>query len=405
VKLTDLNWWRLAAVAIFCSILAVWLALFGASGAGIQFPNMPPAGHLIEKRAADLFRENIAQDKASAELAKSISQYARNAFASAPLSPSALTILGRENQDEIRRKELFGYIFNINRRDKMLLTSALEVSARQGDIDGIITAIDRLIRVSPQSAETLFVALVPTLHDAQSLAVFEKFFAEPKNWSSTFLEMAAKDPEAVRNAALLRMKMDGSATDFNDADRAILRGLARTGDASSMMQFYNNIAEEYGGETTLNPGYGMIDWRAELPPIEWSIKEDQDVRASLPRADGGLEYYVRSGHGGLLASRTVSAPSEFRLRAVQSLPPNNKSPLRVTLKCAGGGGVGTTVALNEAVTVSAPISLGSSCNALTIEITARVRLREPTARGKLCQLGFVPIDQSTDQGGSVCRET
>jgi hypothetical protein len=272
----------------------------------------------------------VQDGKTPRAAAADIMPLARQAFIREPLSPSALAVLGLGQSDPARGQALLSEASALDKRDSLLQSAVLQDQLEREDVPGMLTTLDRILRVQVEARPLLFSVLKKALADPASLGAFQRILQSDDkvlpgdtDWRVSFLRSAATDPQVTANLGALRLQ-----TDFGDAefDRRLLRGLVAQGQVGLASQIY---AKAKGA----HPASSNTLWPTTLPPFDWGLADDEGFRAE-PSIDGkNLDIYVASGEGGVVAHRLMNTPKRVTLSL--TMRSGTSDDLRLQASCPG----------------------------------------------------------------------
>lgn len=311
-------------------------------------------------------------------LAKAQKPHVLAAIRYEPLSPRAHALAIMAETDPRTKGEWIAAASRLNRRDIILQGLALEYHAARGDYPATIATIDQMLRVKPERADTIFPLLTSALTFDETVPVFAQLLADPLPWRDAFLMHAAQDGKARGNLARLRSQIDFDNADF---DRALIAGLVSQGEIRTAADLYSTLA------SSTTPGRSH-EWRGDYPPFDWTFADDTAFRAQPSSDPSKLEFNIRPGRGGILATRIIETPSTpFAIRFQNDISPAGQvEDLKLELRCASGSTPFFAQAFVPGDARFEVQGVPAYCQYLKISINARAWSGLPALRGTISQM-------------------
>ena len=311
-------------------------------------------------------------------LAKAQRRHVLAAIRYEPLSPRAHALAIMAETNSRKKGDWVAAATSLNRRDVILQGLALEHHAARGDYPAAIATIDQMLRVKPERSDTIFPLLTSALTFDDTVPVFAQLLADPLPWRDAFLMYAAQDGKARNNLARLRSQIDFGNANF---DRSLISGLVSQGEVSTAADLYS----QFGSSSKSGRSH---EWRGDYPPFDWTFADDAAFRAQPSSDLAKLEFSIRPGQGGVLATKIIETPSTpfaIRLRNDISLA-GQAEDVKLELRCANGSApfFGQVFVPGEARFEVQ--SVPADCRYLTISINARAWSGLPALRGTISQM-------------------
>lgn len=334
---------------------------------------------------ADMGTDASAAQATSALDAATLARFARAqnphviaAIRYEPLSPRAHALAIMAETDPGTKGDWIAAASSLNRRDIILQGLALEHHAARGDYAAAIATIDQILRVKPERSDTIFPLLTSALTSDETVPVFARLLADPLPWRDAFLMHAAKVDKARDNLARLRSQIDFGNEDF---DRSLISGLVAQGDLARAAQLYTKLESPALSD-------GAYDWRQNYPPFDWTLANDAAFRAQPGNDPARLEFSIRPGRGGVLATRMIDTPSTpFAIGFKNEISPAAQAKdVKLELRCASSSTPFLEQAFNPGDARFEVQSVPADCQYLKISINARAWSGLPALRGTISQM-------------------
>ncbi|MEM6492891.1 MAG: hypothetical protein AAF650_00790 [Pseudomonadota bacterium] len=383
---------RLIALGLGAAALAILMALQALSSAATRSnPQVAVTlngfnGMAREQLAARVFLDASAQAQDIPKAAASARDLALTAYRSEPLVPKALMIAALSTPEAQDKDRILRLASRLNRRDLSLQAAVLEQKISVGDYTGVIATLDQILRVHPDYRAEFFPVLEEALVAPGTLEAFEDMLDGSSPWHERFLFHALRNPAARAQLAQLRPSITVTRVEF---DRRLISGLAAQGEFELAQSVYNLAT---GQEDTMGgPVEETLAWSGQYPPFEWQLIDARDIRAQESRDGEDLELFVRAGQGAVVAQRFITVPAPELSLATTLEPTQANLAGRVTLSVFCGAARQPLAQLDLARGENAlPLpALDADCEALRIELSARVLRGDPTLRARLARLRLV----------------
>jgi hypothetical protein len=313
-----------------------------------------------------------------AALARAQKPYVLAAIRYEPLSPRAHALAIMAETDARTKGDWIAAASSLNRRDIILQGVALEHHAARRDYPAAIATIDQMLRVKPERSDTIFPLLTSALTFKDTVPVFAQLLANPLPWRDAFLLYAARDSKARDNLARLRNQIDFDNEDF---DRSLIAGLVSQGEIRTAAELYSrHLASSKPGRSH--------EWREGYPPFDWTFADDAAFRAQPSNDPSKLEFSIRPGRGGILATKVIETPSTpFAIRFENDISPAGQvEDVKLELRCASGSAPFFAQAFVPGDARFQIRSVPADCRYLTISLNARAWSGLPALRGTISQM-------------------
>ena len=340
-------------------------------------------GEAASRWAGALFTAELAKRRDPVKAAAGVQPVADQALDSTPLSPQAIAVSALNAPAGAEREAIVAAGYALNRRDPLLQGVALEQFLAQQNAPAALATLDRLLRVQPEQGAVLFPILEEALGRRETIPEFGRMLDGSAPWHSTFLRGAVRNPALRANLAQIRLRTKLADPGF---DGQLLSYIAASGDLPMAGKLYRRIS----GKTLPTGGLGILDWRGDLPPFEWSLAQESGFYAS-PTADGeNLDVLIRPGKGGRLAGRLIPNPgTPFVLAIAADLGPfSQPEDFRLIVRCSGSNATLVDAKLGDQqksrqFRVAPP---AAQCAFINIELIGRAWRGEPDVRGQIARL-------------------
>jgi len=324
---------RKAAIIIAASLLALGAGSQALSNAladnrpGLAAQLSPFASEPQEREAARL----IEADAQTGAIDVSAAQApAGQALASTLLATEALGVVALGQEDPQQRAAVMDAALALSRRGRVLNSAALVTAVESRDTDRLLATLNRTLLLYPSQKDAMIPLMVEQLANAQLVPAFVQILETEPEWGEDFLIQAASQVELAPNLARVRLSLPLDTAVPYEADRAILRTLARTGQLAEAGRLFARIRSL----DEVAPARGSLGWDNEFPPFQWQFF-DQGGRFARPATDGhSLMVTTRAGYGGLLARRLIRLGDTTTVfQVTHSLDIGSASRVRLTLEC------------------------------------------------------------------------
>lgn len=287
----------------------------------------PFAAPAYERSAATLIRadaETNAIDVSEAQVP------AQHAVDDSLLATEALAVLALASENVEQRKAILDSALAVSRRGRVLNSAALVLAAEDQDTELLLSTLNRTLLLYPSQQEAIVPLLVEQLSNEQLVPAFVEIFETEPDWGQEFFIRAASDPDLAGNLARVRLGLSPDTAVAYEANRAILRVLARTNRTQEAAQLFARIRSMDEVPVTT----GSLGWENEFPPFQWDLY-DRDGRFARRSMDGSsIAISARSGLGGLLGRRLIRiGDSTVVFQVEHTLDPGTFSQVRLTLEC------------------------------------------------------------------------
>ncbi|WP_338242943.1 hypothetical protein [Aurantiacibacter hainanensis] len=323
------------AVAALLAILAGSQALSNALASrepALAARLSPLAAEASEREAASL----VSADTGALTIDVSAARGAASrALDRSLLSTEALAILALASPDPDRQAEIMEGALALSRRGRVLNSAAMMTYAETRQVDELLETLNRTLLIYPSQKEAMIPLLIEQLSNDGLVPAFVDLLATEPQWAEDFLVEAAVQDELADNLAAIRLALPRDTQVGYEADRSILRALARVRSYDTAAQLYARIL----GEESLPPVSGSLGWGNVYSPFHWDVYDRAGRFARVDSDGNALGLTVRSGNGGLLARRLIRLPETTTVFQVShTLDVRSASHVRLTLQCAQGEG-------------------------------------------------------------------
>lgn len=312
-------------------------AVLSAQSAGIALTHKQPATSLMlypgnglaqENLAAATFKANLEVSQVAADAALAAKSSALASYRNEPLTPEAHAILALTQRKVQARSEVIRRAAELDKREPMLQGLVLQEYVEVGDYTGVVTTLDRILRVRPSRSNELFPVLLTVFIQDGATEQFASVLNGTSPWHEKFLRYAVRQDTALTNLARLRRRMTFGNEEI---DKVLLINLAREGEVETGYRLYKQISET----TNVTSQDGLWEWDSDFAPFDWRFTDHADFRAQPSLDSNQLELYVRAGQGGIFARRIIKAPeAPFAISAQHEIRPIELADdVRLHLRC------------------------------------------------------------------------
>lgn len=246
------------------------------------------------------------------------------------LSTEALAILALAQEDAYRREAIIDAAFAASRRGRVLNSAAMIAALEASDTDRLLTALNRTMLLYPSQREAMIPLMVQQLADKRMVPAFVQLLQTEPEWAEDFYIAAAREPDLAANIAQTRLSLPPGTTVAYEANRAILRALARAGqwdEAGALFARINDL-------DAVPPISGTLGWSDEYTPLEWEFFDRSGYFARRATDGDSITVMARGGNGGVIARRLVRLPETTTVFQVShSLDMGSASRVRISLEC------------------------------------------------------------------------
>jgi len=381
-KTSSLNLPRLAISSVLCLAIAASLGYqsFSAIVAHAQ-PEIAAEmnlrnGHALERAAYAQFRENIKEPADTQDAAQSSRALAIASFRNEALVPKSWAILALAADEGGDRNAVLEPALRLNRREMSLQTAALSKAIEDESLSGAATAIDAILRVRPQRSQELFPLLLQAMAQPGAAGEFLQILDLTAEWQERFLLIATGNAEARLTLAQMHERLEFDDVSFS---RRLIGGLAAQGELAAAREIYQSVSA-LDDRASLDGGAAI--WADTFPPFDWYLVSTPEMRAEPSSSFDSLDVFVRSGHGGDVARKTLdldnlSASGRITVQSSRKLRDGN---LLYTISCRTGGAANVTGDLEEGVNRIVVNRDLTDCENPSIALRARAFRGEPDLR-------------------------
>ncbi|UAB78989.1 hypothetical protein INR77_04645 [Erythrobacter sp. SCSIO 43205] len=330
----------------------------------------------MERVAYAQLRENIQDPAETQGAAQSVRELALSSFRSEPLVPKSWAILALSADEGRERNAVLEPALKLNQREMSLQTAALSQAIEDESLSGAASAIDAILRVRPQRSQELFPLLLQAMAQPEAAGEFLQILDLTAPWQERFLLLAAGNAEARPTLALMHKRLGFDNVDFN---RRLIGGLAGQGELTAAREIYQRVSAK---EERVSTAGSAMSWTDTFPPFDWYLASSSDMRAEPSSSFNSVDVYVRSGHGGDVARKTLdrrdlSNSGRVSVRSSRSLRAGN---LVLNLTCPGTQAPVLSQDLEEGLNQLAIEPQLIDCSDPTIVFRARAFRGEPDLR-------------------------
>lgn len=378
---------RFAIFCFFVIALAVGLAL---QSAGIALTRKAPQtavalfplnGLAEEYLASTVFTSSLSDSGEPRAAARSAEGWALSSYRHEPLTPKSHAFLALAQEENDAWRKIVGISSKLDRREPLLQALVLQEHVETENYGGVVESLDGILRVKPSRAAELFPVLLNVFLQDEAVEELAKILDGSSPWHQQFVRFAARQPSALPNLIKLRRRV---SFDDEKLDQALIRGLAKEGDLRSAYDLYawlSNSRARKKAKDTLN-------WVTAFPPFDWSFTDTGEFRAQPSLDSDGLEFYVRSGNGGIFARRIIETPSAPFSIAVKNeiTPANLAKDVKLTLTCAKQKETFSETVFRKGELYHLVNAVPRDCPFIEIALTARAWSGQSALRGTISPL-------------------
>lgn len=309
---------------------------------------------------------------------------ALKAFELSALATDAGAIVALSAPQPEQRLQGVDAMSRLSLRGRLLNFSVMQAATESGDTQMALSAIDRVLVLYDDLRRTLLTYMVTSLADDEMVPAFEQVLASDPEWADLLFVQGARDRDALRNLARLRINMADVLTIEPRADRALLAQLVRREAWDEAFALYDDL---YTGPPMASDG--ALDWSSDYPPFNWSYADQREFRARPSPDDTELEVRIDGGSGGEFARRLVVRPEgALGLVIEHTLAPHpGARGIDIAVRCAQSG-----AELGTADFGISPVYVtfaDEPCTWIEVSMSGRVSSRDPDLRAKISSVRFV----------------
>lgn len=256
---------------------------------------------------------------------------ALQAFKAEPVATDAVAVVALSQHGQVR-SDLMLKAFDLSRRQQLVTGWLIGNSANQDNISATLKYHDTSLRTSATTRGVIIPVLANALADRSFIKPFQVVLNENPPWANFFWKQVITTPNALENAADLRLVMHNSNVrndQFEDAE--LINALVKAGMFGKAEQLFAKLSlSEKGTGIVKNSSFQL---EAKFPPFDWQLFSKGDYGTFLEK--GGLNLSAVQNSGGLFAQQLVKLPNdELILEAITSKEPPKSANLYLQLSCA-----------------------------------------------------------------------
>lgn len=303
-----------SGVILICGIIFSVIAGLAAIGAitenrspQIAIKLKPLNGFAAEKMSLLSIRPTIVANQGEFPSSPDANTYrwARDAFASEPITAGAIAVLALQIGGE-RKRQLMQEAFKLSRREPLVSAWLVSDSVSQNDLVSVLNYYDTIARTSTASLPVIIPAIASTLENGLFIDPLSTVLARRPGWANAFWEDVLSKPKSMQNAALVREKLFqmGVKTETY-RDEGLIGALVRSQYLVSAQRLYTLLRERPAQKINLLQN-GRFDTKPAYPPFDWELLSTGEFDAAI--ADGKLKFSAIQNAGGLFARQLINLP-------------------------------------------------------------------------------------------------
>lgn len=312
-------------IALLALAAAPAMAVQSAVNAGFSVPQslLSWNGFRLASRSRSMVAMEQDGQTLRVELAPEAERLALQAWAKEPLATDALFVLALT--EGAADEELLAEAAELNGRNRAVGLMLLQQAIQRGDVESMMSLIDRLARLRPSYASNLVAALHASLSDDASVDAIEQGLRNSPAWAEAFWRAVPKgDPEQANYLKLYR---------------SIEPELDETGKRNMVSALAAN--ERYEDAFAAFARFSRDDERLQMPPLDWRTSNKRGIKANV-EPDGSIAVYLDPNSVGELARKLVwLRPGRFRLNA-KTETIQGEGEITVQLDCLSKSSAGST---------------------------------------------------------------
>lgn len=305
--------WVIALLALAAAPIMV---VQSAVNAGLSVPQslLSWNGFRLASRSRSMVAMEQEGQTLRVELPPGAERLALQAYAKEPLATDALFVLALA--EGAADEELLAEAAELNGRNRAVGLMLLQQAIERGDIESMMSLIDRLARLRPNYASNLVAALQASLSDDASVDAIEKGLRESPAWAEAFWRTVPKgDPEQANYLELYRSLQP-------ELDEAGKRNLIS---ALAANERYEDAFEAFAQLSKDNE-------QLQMPPLDWRTSNKRGIKANV-EPNGSISVYLDTNSAGELARKLVElGPGRFSVNAKTEIA-EGEGTISVQLEC------------------------------------------------------------------------
>ncbi|WP_120077629.1 hypothetical protein [Aurantiacibacter odishensis] len=297
------------------------------------------------------------------------------------LATEALAVLAMGTQSAAERDAILDAALAASRRGRVLNSAALIAAVERRDDDQLLASLNRTLLLYPSQEEAMIPLLVDQLSNETLVLAFVQILNTGPEWGEQFFRQAAARDELVGNLSRVRLDMSPDASVELEADRAILRAMARTQRLDEAATLFARIRSL----EAVPVSSGALGWEDVYTPFHWEFYEQPGAFARPTTDAEAILVSVRSGYGGPLGQRLIRLGEGTTVFEVEhSLDAGAAGRARLTLACPGGE-MAWSDALGPSPTIMR-VDQNVGCEFAWLGLTARAPSGSPAISGEILSI-------------------
>jgi hypothetical protein len=304
--------------------------------------SLPFQNGLVQEKYIDGYLRHVvaAEGDIPSKFNDAAIDLARQSFRAEPLSGSAIKLLALQAGNEGKGDAAFKTMKLLGQLTKRDALTNIWLAQKYGDkqeIDQILHYYDITIRTSDRQAAYLLGLMVSALQDDRFIEPISVTLASNPSWSSEFWRLAIQNQDAIKNAAILRLKLSeldsGVGADAAN-DRLLLYQLGRMREFGMAWDLRSILARApaKSGNQLLN---GNFSKAVDLLPFDWRIYSDGTILVDLVPDSGALILNATSAGQHLAAEQLVKlSPGKYRASMKAASYYDGETMPSIELRCA-----------------------------------------------------------------------
>ncbi|MFZ1742047.1 MAG: hypothetical protein WAT93_04290 [Pontixanthobacter sp.] len=325
-------------MAVFVAIVIAVAAFLQAASSVLYIKRselavqlFPPNGLAREQATSQQFFTGIKTEADIAPSARQVGSAALDAYARDPLTPKAQAILAIAANSAKHKSDILHAAMWLNRRDLLLQGLVLEEQVKARDYRASLATLDTILRVHPEQSANFFPILTKALAEEAAIPALSKILDRSSEWHDRFLLAASRDPTSLVNLARLRLSREKIDPEL---DQRLISGLVAIGHVDLAHRIYQKAT---GRETSAIKIRGSDGWSTGFKPFDWALADEAGFRAQPAENPAELQVFVRSGKGGKLVERVITATAVPLLVKIEHTltPANQVKDVQLRASCPG----------------------------------------------------------------------
>lgn len=322
---------------------------------------------------------------------------ALKAFFREPLETDAILALGLSlppTRDDARKRNLFGQLHQLSRRNEAAALWLAQDAARRNDIPGTLGHFDEVLRTSRESRAAILAQFALATADPRFREGMVTLMAANPPWATDYWVAGASVPQAAIALGELRLALAGKGVPFDSgADQKIANSLLAQGQFDLAAKLYASAAGRRAQQSVVRND--SFDRPSFMPPIDWEMYSTGELGSEIATDDGIMLAYASSYPGGGVARQWVRlGAGAYRLDVTARIfPGTDGDRMMMSLTCMAGSASGerTEISISEGRT-SQRIEPAGSCRDYWLDVHLIPAERSPGVEAEIEAISLTPIE-------------